>query len=56
MTKIETAVNFMFLWIARAILAVLSVAGMLHLLAGVDGFIAYPVTAVVVAFLLRETL
>lgn len=56
MAKIEKFFNAVFLWGARAVLAALSVAGMLHILAGVDGYIAYPVTIVVVAFLLRETL
>lgn len=56
MTKTEKAISFVFLWIARAVLAVLAVAGMLHLLAGLDAYIVYPVTVVTVAFLLRETL
>ena len=56
MTKIETAINFLFLWAARLALAVLAVAGMLHLLGGVDPMIAYPITVFSVAFLLKETL
>jgi hypothetical protein len=56
MTKIETAINFLSLWVARLALAVLAVAGLLHLLGGVDAMIAYPVTGIAVAFLLKETL
>jgi hypothetical protein len=56
MTKLETAINFLSLWVARLALAVLAVAGLLHLLGGVDPIIAYPVTGIAVAFLLKETL
>jgi hypothetical protein len=56
MTKLETGINFVSLWIARLALSVLAVAGMLHLLGGVDPMIAYPITGIAVAFLLKETL
>lgn len=55
-TKAEKFINFVSLWVARLALSVLAVAGMLHLLGGVDPMIAYPVTFVAVAFLLKETL
>ena len=53
---LETAVNLFSLWVARFSLALLSIAGLLHLLGGVDAMIAYPVTLVAVALLLKETL
>lgn len=56
MTRTEKVINFVSLWIARLALSTLAVAGMLHLLGGVDPMIAYPVTFVSVAFLLKETL
>lgn len=56
MTKIETAVAFLSLWVARLALATLAVAGMLHLMGGVDPIIAYPITIIGVAFLVKETL
>lgn len=56
MTKIETLVSFLSLWVARLALATLAVAGMLHLLGGVDPMIAYPITIIAVAFLVKETL
>lgn len=56
MTKIETAVSFTSLWVARFALATLAVAGMLHLLGGVDPIIVYPITVISVAFLVKETL
>jgi len=56
MTKIETAISFISLWVARFALALLAAAGMLHLLGGVDPIIAYPITIVGVAFLVKETL
>ena len=55
-TKPERFIAFVSLWIARLALSVLAVAGLLHLLGGVDPVIAYPVTFVAVAFLLKETL
>jgi len=55
-SKIDSFIGFCSLWIARLALSVLAVAGELHLLAGVDPMIAYPVTIVSVAFLLKETL
>ena len=54
--KLDKAVGFLSLWIARLALSVLAVAGLLHLLGGVDPMIAYPVTGIAVAFLLKETL
>ena len=55
MTKIETVVSFLSLWVARFALALLASAGMLHLLGGVDPIIAYPITIIGVAFLVKET-
>lgn len=55
-TKVDKVVSFVSLWIARFALSVLAVAGLLHLLGGVDPMIAYPVTGIAVAFLLKETL
>ena len=55
-TKSERFIAFVSLWIARLALSILAVAGLLHLLGGVDPVIAYPVTFVAVAFLLKETL
>lgn len=55
-SKGEKAISFVSLWIARFALAVLSFAGMYHLLGGVDPVIAYTVSGVTVAFLLKETL
>lgn len=55
-TKVEKAISFVSLWIARLALTTLAVAGMLHLLGGIDPMIAYPVTFISVAFLLKETL
>ncbi len=56
MTKAEKATNFIALWVARLGLAVLAVAGLIHLLSGVDPTIVYPVAVVSVAFLLKEVL
>jgi len=55
-SKIEKAIAFVSLWVARFALATLAVAGLLHLLGGIDPMIAYPVTFISVAFLLKETL
>lgn len=55
-SKSEKFIAWVSLWVARLALATLAVAGELHLLAGVDAMIAYPVTVVSVAFLLKETL
>lgn len=55
-TRGERFVSFSALWVARLALATLSVAGMIHLLSGVDVVILYPVAVVSVAFLLKETL
>lgn len=54
-SKIDTIVSFFTLWIARLVLAVLAVAGSLHLLDGTDAAIKYPITIIFVAFLLKET-
>lgn len=54
-SKLDAIVNFLALWIARLVLAVLAVAGSLHLLEGTDPLIKYPVTIIFVAFLLKET-
>lgn len=56
MSKLETVMNKAFYVFAVLGLAVLAVAGMLHLTAGIDAVIAYPITTVTVAFLLREIL
>jgi hypothetical protein len=55
-SKTERVVGFITLWIARLALATLSVAGMSHLLDAVDPMIKWPVAALSVAFLLKETL
>lgn len=55
-TKFERFVAFISLWVARLALSTLAVAGLLHLLGGVDPMIAYPVALVSVAFLVKETL
>lgn len=54
--KLETAINFTSLWIARLALSVLAFAGMMTLLGGIDDMIRYPVAGLAVAFLLKETL
>jgi hypothetical protein len=56
MTRIEKAVAFSSLWVARLAMCILAVAGMIHLLGGVDPVILYPVSVLSVAFLLKETL
>lgn len=55
-TKTERAIAFVSLWVARIALATLAVAGLLHLLGGVDPVIVYPVSVISVAFLVKETL
>lgn len=55
-TKTERAIAFVSLWVARLALSVLAFAGLMHLLGGVDPMIAYPVSFLGVAFLLKETL
>jgi uncharacterized membrane protein YhhN len=55
-SKTDRLVGFLSLWIARLALTVLAVAGLSHLLDGVDPMIKWPVTVVSVAFLLKETL
>lgn len=55
-SKSEKAIAFVSLWIARGALSVLAFAGLMHLLGGVDPMIAYPVSFLGVAFLLKETL
>jgi hypothetical protein len=56
LTRTEKAVTFVSLWIARIALSVLAFAGMMHFLGGVDVAIAYPISFLGVAFLLKETL
>lgn len=56
MAKLELAINFTALWVARLALSVLAFAGMMHFLGGVDPLIAYPIAGLSVAFLLKETL
>lgn len=55
-SKAEKVIAFVSLWIARVCLALLSFAGMVSLISNVDPVIAYPVSGIVVAFLLKETL
>jgi len=55
-SKMDAFVGFLSLWIARFSLAALAVAGLSHLIDGVDPIIKWPVTVVSVAFLLKETL
>lgn len=56
LSRSERVVNFVTLWFARLGLAVLAVAGCVHLLGGVDPVIVYPVSVGLVALLLKETL
>lgn len=55
-SKMEKFFGWLFLWIARAALAVLAVAGMTYFLGGIDDMIRYPVAIVTTAFLLKEVL
>jgi len=55
-TRTEKAIAFLSLWIARICLSVLAFAGLMYFLGGVDDLIRYPVSALAVAFLLKETL
>lgn len=55
-SKTERAIAFVSLWVARIALSVLAFAGLMHLLGGIDPMIAYPVSFLGVAFLLKETL
>lgn len=54
--RLENIINFITLALARIILSTLAIAGMVHLLGGVDPIIVYPVSIAFVAFLLKETL
>lgn len=56
LTRTEKAITFVSLWVARVALSVLAFAGLMHLLGGIDPMIAYPVSFLGVAFLLKETL
>jgi hypothetical protein len=56
MTRTEKAIAWTSLWVARAALSVLAFAGLMYFLGGVDDLIRYPVSALAVAFLLKETL
>lgn len=55
-SKADKTVALISLWVARLGLTVLAFAGMMFFLGGVDPAIAYPVTTLSVAFLLKETL
>lgn len=55
-TKTDKAVAFVSLWVARLVLTLLALAGMMYFLAGIDRAIAYPIAIVTVAFLVKETL
>lgn len=56
-TKTEKVINFLSLWVARIALSTLAFAGMVHLLGGrVDPMIVYPISGLLVAFLVKETL
>lgn len=52
----EKVVNWLSKWVSRLILAVLSVAGLIHLLGGVQEMIAWPVAIVLTTLLIKETL
>lgn len=56
LTRTDRVIAFCSLWIARLVLSVLAVAGALHLTAGIDPMIRYPLAVLFVAFLLKETL
>lgn len=55
-SKTDRFVGFCSLWVARLALSTLAVAGLSHLIDGVDPIIKWPVTVISVAFLLKETL
>ena len=54
--KLEKLINWVFLWGSRALLALLAVAGGIHIAAGIDPVILYPLSVIFVAYLVRETL
>lgn len=56
MSKFEKGISWLSLAIAFGGLAVLAVAGLLHLLSGVDAMIAYPISVISVGFLIKEVL
>jgi hypothetical protein len=55
-SRTDRAIAFGSLWVARLSLSVLAFAGMMYLLGGIDHTIAYPVSVVAVALLVKETL
>lgn len=55
-SKVEKVIAYLFLQLARLALATLAFAGMVHLIGGVDPIIAYPISVVSIAFLVKETL
>lgn len=55
-TKMDKAIAFVSLWVARLALSILALAGMMYFLGGVDPAIAYPISVLAVAFLVKETL
>lgn len=56
MSKTKSVSDKIFRWVALGIMVILATAGILHLLAGVDAYIAYPVSVSLVALLVREVL
>ncbi len=56
MTRSDKVIGYLTLWVARVALAVLAFAGSVHLLAGIDEMIAYPISILLVALLVKETL
>ena len=50
------ATNWVAFWGARVLLAIAAVAGVKHLIAGVDPIIAWPIAIVLVAYLIKETI
>lgn len=56
MTRTDKIISYAALWVARGAIAVLSFAGAVQLLGGVDKNISYPIAGILVAFLIKETL
>lgn len=56
LTRTDKIVNFLGKWIAILSLATLSVAGLVHLIGGVDPTISYPIAVIAVGYLVKEIL
>ena len=54
--KLEALASNVTLWVARLALTVLAFAGLMSFLGRVDEVIAYAVTTLLIAFLVKETL